>query len=149
MDTPQWVEVEVSTYFSWGKTPGQCVEGEVIAYDPNGGKDYNGEPCPSLEVKLREPADSFDKDGKRTTFEAGEIVTLTCAQVSLEIKVRKANPKPGDLVQIILTGLVEGRNGKSPRKDFTVRVARATPQEASIGTGDFGDPEPIDENPLY
>jgi hypothetical protein len=131
----EWEDVEIprGAYISWGNQPGQCVAGKVIDYDAAGGTDFNGEQCPSLELELIEPADSFNKEGQRSTFEAGETVQLNCGQVSLKRGVRKAALQPGDRVRITLVNLARSARGRV--KEFALQVARST-------QSDFGDDEP-------
>jgi hypothetical protein len=148
MSERKWVTVEVPRggYLSWGNQPGQSVVGEVVNYDDNGGTDFNKEQCPLLELVLSEPADSFNKSGERSTFEAGETIQLNCGQVSLKRAVHKADLKPADLVRITLVNIAKLKGGRTV-KEFAISLARVTPQEAPIGDGSFDDPEPIDENP--
>jgi hypothetical protein len=150
----EWEEVDVprGAYIGWGNQPGQCVVGKVVNYDPTGGTDYNDDECPSLELELTQAADSFNKEGQRTTYEAGETLQLNCGQVSLKRAVRRAalksGLKSGDLVRITLVNLAKSGRGKSPVKEFAIAVGHAAPQEPPLSTGSIeGDGD--DDSPLY
>lgn len=120
----EWEEIDVprGAYVSWGNTPGQHVTGKVLGYDEKGGSDFDGNPCPSLEVELIEPAASIDKSGVRTDFEAGSMVVLNCGQASLKRAVRAAALDRGDLVKIVLSNLAPAAKGTV--KEFNIKVAR-------------------------
>lgn len=120
----QWEEIDVpkGAYIGWGTTTGQHVTGKVLAYDETGGTDFNGNPCPQLSVELTEKAASFNKEGERTDFDAGELVVLNCGQVSLKRAVRAAALNTGDLVKIELANLVKTANGTV--KEMAIKVAR-------------------------
>lgn len=119
-----WEEVQVPTgaYISWGNKPGQHVTGKVIDYLPEGGSDYNGDPCPHLTVELIEPAASINKEGNRTDYPAGEIVQLNAGQVSLKRKLRAADPASGDIIKITLDNLAKTDRGTV--KEFDLKIAR-------------------------
>lgn len=125
-----WEEIDVprGAYVSWGNTPGQHVTGRVMAFDERGGTDFDGKPCPSLEVELTEPAASIDKNGTRTDFEAGAMVVLNCGQASLKRAVRVAALDRGDLVKITLSNLAPAAKGTV--KEFAIKVARGAGQPA-------------------
>lgn len=120
----EWEEIDVprGAYVSWGNTPGQHVTGKVLGYDEKGGSDFDGNPCPSLEVELAEPAASIDKSGVRTDYEAGAMVVLNCGQASLKRAVRAAALDRGDLVKITLSNLAPAAKGTV--KEFSIKVAR-------------------------
>ncbi len=146
---PRWEEIEVprGAYISWGTQPGQTVVGKVIDYDEAGGTDFAGDQCPALALDLIEPADSFTKSGERSTHEAGETVQINAGQVSLKRAVRKADPRPGDLVRIVLVNIAKLKGGRTV-KEFAISVAR-TNQPPLLGRGSLeseadleGDSEP-------
>lgn len=122
--TQQWEEIEVprGAYIGWGEHIGQHVTGKVLAYDETGGTDFNGNICPRLDVALSEPAASFDKQGARTDFAAGEFVVLNCGLVSLKRAVRAAALNTNDLVKITLVNLAKVDKGTV--KEFGIKVAR-------------------------
>lgn len=122
----QWEEIAVpaGSFIGWGTKPGQHVTGKVLDYEPSGGTDFNDDPCPQLTVELAEPAASFNKDGDRTDYPAGELVILTCGLVSLKRAVRAASPNPGDMIKITLTGLVKTARGTV--KEMGIKIARGT-----------------------
>lgn len=119
-----WETVEVPTgaYISWGNKTGQHVTGKVIDYLPEGGTDYNGDPCPHITIELIETAASITKDGERTDHPAGNIIQLNAGQVSLKRKLRAADPTTGDILKITLDSLVKTDRGTV--KDFTLQIAR-------------------------
>lgn len=124
MTDPQWEEVAVprGAFIGWGNRTGQHVTGRVMGYDERGGTDFNGDPCPQLQVELTEQAASINKEGERTDYPAGELVVLNCGQVSLKRAVRAAALDVGDLVKIELVNLVKVANGTV--KEFGIKVAR-------------------------
>lgn len=124
MTTYNWEQVEVprGAFVSWGEQTGQHVTGKVLSYDPQGGTDFKGNPCPQLAVELIEPAASINKQGERTDFPVGELVVLNAGQVSLKRAVNAASLNPGDLVKIVLENLVSTANGSV--KEFSIKVAR-------------------------
>lgn len=145
MTQPAWEEIQVprGAYVGWGNHPGQHVTGKVLAFAEKGGTDFNDEPCPSLEIELTEPAASFDKNGNRTDYQPGEMVSLNCGQVSLKRAVRAAAVDPGDLIKLTLTGLEPGNKGTV--KVFGVKVARgagrgmsSAPAQAPAQAPQFG-----------
>ena len=120
-----WEEVTVpkGAYLGWGSKPGQHVTGKVIDYSENGGTNFAGEPCPSIAIELTEEAASFNKEGERTDFAAGELVQLNAGQVSLRRALRAADPSPGDLVKITLENIVKTSSGGT-LKEFGIKIAR-------------------------
>jgi hypothetical protein len=130
-----WEEIDVprGAFIGWGNTVGQHVTGKVLAYEDSSGTDFNGNPCPQLQIELVEPAASFNKEGQRTDYPSGDLVVLNCGQVSLKRAVRAAALNPGDLVKIELVNLVKTANGTV--KEMSIKVARgaggsATPAAA-------------------
>lgn len=120
----EWENVDVprGAYVGWGTKTGQHVTGRVVEYGPEGGLDFNGNKCPSVAIELTEPAASFNKEGARTDFPAGEMVQLNAGQVSLKRALRAADPSPGDLVKIELSNLV--KTAKGTVKEFSIKIAR-------------------------
>ncbi|MFT3971722.1 MAG: hypothetical protein QM695_15960 [Micropruina sp.] len=124
MTEPNWEDVPVQrgAYIGWGEHVGQHVTGRVLDYDPTGGTDFAGNPCPQLSVELIEASASFNKSGERTDFAAGELVVLNAGQVSLKRALRAADPSTGDLIKITLSNLAKTANGTV--KEMSVRIAR-------------------------
>ena len=118
------IEVPRGAYIGWGTKTGQDVTGKVIDYQPDGGTDFAGNPCPSVAIELIEDAASFNKDGDRTDHPAGELVQLNAGQVSLKRALRAADPSPGDVVKISLEKLV--KTDKGTVKEFGIKIARGT-----------------------
>lgn len=125
MTEPQWTEVEVprGAFISWGTNTGQHVTGKVLSYEPQGGTDFAGNPCPQVAVELTAPAASINKEGVRTDFPVGELVVLNAGQVSLKRALQAAQPAPGELVKITLANLARTANGTV--KEFTIAKAPA------------------------
>lgn len=131
------VEVPRGAYLGWGNKKGQHVTGKVLEYSPDGGTNFAGDPCPSATIELTEPAASFNKEGERTDFPAGEIVQLNAGQVSLKRALRAADPNPGDLVKITLENLA--KTDKGTVKEFGIKIARGaggTPKTAAAAVED-------------
>lgn len=124
MTNAQWEDVNVprGAFIGWGTQIGQHVTGKVLEFNPTGGTDFAGNVCPQLSVELTEPAASFNKEGQRTDYAAGELVVLNCGQVSLKRAVKAADPNPGDLVKITLDNLVKTANGTV--KEMGIKIAR-------------------------
>lgn len=119
-----WEDIEVprGAYIGWGTKKGQHVTGKVIDYSPDGGTNFAGEPCPLVTIELTEAAASFNKDGERTDYPAGELIQLNAGQVSLKRALRAADPAPGDLVKITLENLA--KTDKGTVKEFGIKIAR-------------------------
>lgn len=141
MTQPQWEEIIVprGAYIGWGTKPGQHVTGRVTDYQPAGGQDFNGEPCPQISIELTEKAASFNKDGERSDFDAGELVVLNAGQVSLRRALRAADPSPGDLIKVIMSNLGKTAKG-NPVKEFDIKIARGAGGPAKAVENGFDDP---------
>lgn len=137
------VEVPRGAYLGWGSKKGQHVTGKILEYSPDGGTNFAGDPCPSATIELTEPAASFNKDGDRTDYPAGEIIQLNAGQVSLKRALRAADPNPGDLVKITLENLA--KTDKGTVKEFGIKIARGAggavkPQAAQQDSDDSDEP---------
>ena len=122
MTTWETIEVPRGAYIGWGSKKGQHVTGKVLDYQPEGGTDFNGNACPSATIELTEAAASFNKDGDRSDFAAGELIQLNAGQVSLKRALRAADPAAGDLVKITLVNLA--KTDKGTVKEFDIKIAR-------------------------
>lgn len=125
MSDPQWETVEVprGAFVAWGPTPGvQEFVGAVIDYAPQGGTDFDGNPCPRVSLQLRAPAFSVNKQGQRTDHQIGDLVVMNAGLVSLKRAVQAMQIKPGDLVKIAFARLVPVAGGEV--KEFDVQIAR-------------------------
>lgn len=109
-------------YIGWHDQPGQVVTGKVVDYQQAGGQDFNGGACPQMVLELLDPASSFSKDGTRTDFQAGEMVTITAGQASLRRNVLAAQPSSGDVIRITRTANAKTANGTA--KLFEIQIAR-------------------------
>jgi hypothetical protein len=117
----QTVDVPQGNFIGWGNKPGQIVEGVVTDYDPTGATDFNKKECPALEIELIRTAHSYSKQNNSwSSYESGETVQLSCGQVQLKKKVRKAQPRIGDRIRIELGNPVRVDSGEV--KTFTVDV---------------------------
>lgn len=142
-----WEEIDVprGAFIGWGERVGQHVTGKVIGYDDRGGTDFNDNPCPQLTVELTEKAASFNKQGERSDFDAGEMVILNCGQVSLKRAVRAASLETGDLVKIELSNLVKVDKGQV--KEFSIKVARGAGKTSSSTSARTS--APLEEEPPF
>lgn len=143
MTTWETIEVPRGAYIGWGTKKGQHVTGKILDYSPEGGNDFNGNPCPSAAIELTEAAASFNKDGDRTDFAIGELVQLNAGQVSLKRALRAADPAPGDLVKITLVNLA--KTDKGTVKEFDIKIARGAggtvkPKPAAAAEADDDEP---------
>lgn len=149
------VDVPEGTFIGWGTKPNQAVVGEVRDYSETAGKDYDKEPCPLVTVKLTETAHSFVK-GKWSSFEPGTVVLVTCGQPKLKQAIKFAEPKRGNLIKIVLTGLQDTANGEM--KLYEVYMDRShvssepEPSSSSLGEPSFGGDAPAsagDDEPPF
>ncbi len=142
MTETNWETVEVprGAYVSWGNKTGQHVTGKVLEYALEGGRDFNGNPCPTVAIELTEKAASINKEGERTDFDAGELVQLNAGQVSLKRALRAADPSPGDLVKITLESLV--KTDKGTVKEFGIKIARGAGVSSKPAAAAADDDEP-------
>ena len=148
MTTWETIEAPSGSFIGWGSKPGQHVTGRVIEYAADGGTDFNGGKCPLLSVELTDKAASFNKEGERTDHDPGAIVNITAGQVKLKSVIRSADPSPGDLIKVELTGVAKTASGNT-LKEFNVKIARGaggpvTPKPAPAAADSFGgsDDEP-------
>lgn len=116
------IESTAGGFIGWGSKVGQHVTGKVIDYSIDGGTDFAGNRCPQLAVELTDDSTSFNKDGERRDYSSGEMVNVTCGQVSLKSAIRRADPTPGDLIKITLSDLAKTSNGTA--KVFEIKIAR-------------------------
>jgi hypothetical protein len=144
--TTNWETIEApsGSFIGWGSKKGQHVTGRVVEYAIDGGTDFNGGKCPMLSIELTEKAASFNKDGDRTDHEPGALVNITAGQVKLKSVIRTADPNPGDLIKVELTGVAKTANGNT-LKEFNVKIARGAsgkvePKDTPAATE--GDDEP-------
>lgn len=119
------IEAPSGSFIGWGSKKGQHVTGRVIEYAIDGGTDFNGGRCPLLTVELTERAASFNKEGERTDHEPGATVNITAGQVKLKSIIRKADPAPGDLIRVELTGVSKTASGNT-FKEFGVKIDRSS-----------------------
>jgi len=117
------IEAPSGSFIGWGAKKGQHITGRVIEYAIDGGTDFNGGKCPMLSIELTEKAASFNKEGERTDHEVGAIVNITAGQVKLKSVIRQADPNPGDLIKIELTGVAKTASGNT-LKEFGIKIAR-------------------------
>lgn len=125
------VEIPQGTFIGWGKK-GQIVTVKVASFDPTGGTDFGGKPCPLLVGELVEACDNYKDKG--TTLErlnAGELVSVTAGQANLKRGLLAADPTPGDVVRMSFTDTYKTANGEG--KVIEVAIARgATPDADSL-----------------
>lgn len=116
------IEVAAGAYIGWAAAPGQKIAGYVTYYDPKGGTDFGGNPCPLLSVELTEAAYSVNKDGARADFDAGEEISITAGQANLKRTVVAGNLNPGDYLELVYHDTAKSANGTV--KLFKLGVAR-------------------------
>lgn len=128
MTDPSWEEIEVprGSFISWANGPGQVVQGEVVAYSPTKGTDFNDDPCPQVIIDLTAPAESINKAGEVFEYDAGDLVTVNAGLTNLAKALRKADPSPGDLLRIQFTDTEKSTKGVV--KIFSVKIARGSGQ---------------------
>lgn len=139
-DTTQWETIDVprGAYISWGEKTGQHVTGSVLAIDPAGGTDFNGNTCPQVTLELTERAASINKAGERRDYEPGEFVVLNAGQVSLKRALLAAQLNPGDVVKITLSNLAA--TSKGTVKEFDIKVARGVGRTAQQVQTEYEEP---------
>jgi hypothetical protein len=118
-----WEAAEGGSFLSWGAEAGQTVFGDVVRFDPTGGKDYNGEEAISLIVALDAPSYSVKKSGERTDFDEGDVIDIQGPPSILSRKLLNLRPDAGDKIFIRAKGLVKTKKGNEA-KDFDVRLRR-------------------------
>lgn len=122
--TEQWEEIEVpkGSFMSWADRPGQSITGRVVEYAPTGGTDFNDDPCPQVVLEITRDAYSVNKQGERYDYATGDLVTVNAGLSNLKKAVRRADPEPGDLLDIAFTDTEKADKGTV--KIFRVRIAR-------------------------
>ena len=107
----EYEELTGSGQFVKWDTVGQVVEGEIVTFTPDGGRDFDGDECPELTLST--------DDG---------FATITCAQASLKRIVTRNADKlvPGAKCRVTFAGTYESKNG-TPGKDFKVQLAPPAP----------------------
>ena len=123
MTTWETIEAPSGSFIGWGNRKGQHITGRVVEYAIDGGTDFNGGKCPLLSIELTDKASSFNKEGERTDHEAGSLVNITAGQVKLKSVITRADPTPGDLIKVELTGVTKTANGNT-LKEFDIKIAR-------------------------
>lgn len=91
------------------------------------GRDFNGNPCPLLELEVSEDGDSK---------------TLTAGQVLLKAALAEKAPQVGDKIRITYSGIGEAQPGKAPAKLFTVEV-KPGPHELVVAAPVLADDAPF------
>lgn len=126
------VEVPVGTFIGWGPTPGQVIVLKVHDYSPQGGTDFNDNPCPRVVGELTEAAVTYkDKGATKVDLPAGDMVTINCGQANLARNVRAADPAAGDLLRIEFKELERGTKGDI--KVFKCQIARGAGRSQADG----------------
>jgi hypothetical protein len=118
------VEVPQGTFIKWNKV-GQVVAGKVLRYSPTGGSDFDGEPCPIVELELLAPAVNFDKNDNEVTLPAGERVAITAGQANLKRGLEEATPKATDKLRVEFSGTYSTTKG-SKGKEFGIKIIRGS-----------------------
>lgn len=144
MTTWETIEAPSGSFIGWGTRKGQHITGRVVEYAIDGGTDFNGSKCPLLSIELTDKAASFNKEGERTDHEPGSLVNITAGQVKLKSVITRADPSPGDLLKVELTGVTKTANGNT-LKEFDIKIARGAggkvaPKAAAVAEVDDDEP---------
>ena len=126
-DNLNWETIDVpqGSYIGWGDRPGQHATGVVLAYAPQGGKDFDDQPCPLLTLELLEEAYSHSKKQGWQKIASGDLVQLNCGQTSLKKAVMASGAAPGDLVKISLDEILHGQGkNNGDVKVFGIKIVR-------------------------
>lgn len=125
------------TFVKWEK-PGDVVDGVVARFTTDGGRDFNGDPCP--EVVLDPCTPKGDDFTVELTGEASQVVT--CGQANLKRQVVE-NPgrfAVGHRVRITYADDAESSNGRTFKR-FDVK---ATPRPVTVVGGPVVDDDALD-----
>lgn len=98
-DDLDWGAFESSQYMKF-EEPGDSISGTITKVYP--GTDYNGNPCPVLDLNVGE----------------GEERTVSCGQANLKAQVTALKPKVLDTITITFTHTEQAEKGK--RKVFKI-----------------------------
>lgn len=136
MTATNWetVDVPAGSYIGWGATPGQVVIGKVIGFNPTGGTDFAGAPCPELNLELIEPAYSMNKENQRFDYDAGQLVNINAGGANLKRGVMAAQPAIGDLIKIAFDKIEPLSGGRSV-KCFSISIARGAGKAGQAPAG--------------
>jgi hypothetical protein len=98
------------SYVKW-EDVGQMVEGNVVAFTLDGGRDFNGQPCPEITLST---ADGIQK--------------VTCGQANLKSKAQKNAAKfvAGAFCRVTFSGTYPSDKGQ-PGKEFRVGLRAPSP----------------------
>jgi hypothetical protein len=114
----QEMATESYTFYGWDKKPGQVVVGEVESFSDTAGTDYDGNPCPKVNLILAEPSTSHATvEGTSKELPVDTIVTINCGQYQLKRDVMKLDggngPAPGDKLAITFLRVEKTANGRT------------------------------------
>lgn len=127
----QKIEIPQGTFIGWGRK-GQQITAKVLSYDPTGGRDFNGDPCPQLIGELADACDNYkDKGATHETLDAGEMITITAGIANLKRGLQAADPSPGDVVRLTFSDTYRTANGDG--KVIDVEIARGAAPTSSSG----------------
>jgi hypothetical protein len=135
MSEEEWEEstIQQGAFIGWGKL-GQTVTGRVVDFTADGGRDFNGDPCPQVVLELTESCDNYkDKGATHETVAAGEFVTITAGQANLRRHLTTISPKPGDRLRVRYETDYKTPSGTG--KEFRLKFARGAAQPAPVSTG--------------
>ncbi len=137
----EWKKIDTASQFiSWGKL-GQQVELEVVAYDPAGGLDFAGNPCPRVLGVLTADCDNYKNlrtGGEHVRLTAGTQVTVDGAVANLRRALTIASPARGDKMRFTFADTYKTESG-NPGKVIEVEIVRADPNLPPTAAGDFSD----------
>lgn len=128
MTQPQWETVslpqstDLPPFLKWGDIAGQEVIGAVLDYTPDGGKDFDGNASPRVDILITQAGYNI-KDGRQVALNPGDRVTWQGnTPTRLATGLKAAEPKRGDLIKLTHEGTYRTANGTG--KDIQVRIAR-------------------------
>lgn len=137
----EWKKIDTASQFiSWGKL-GQQVELEVVAYDPAGGVDFKGNPCPRVLGVLTADCDNYRNLRTSTELDrltAGTQVTVDGGLTNLRQKLIIASPARGDKMRFTFADTYQTESG-IPGKVIEVEISRAGHNPTPAAAGDFSD----------
>lgn len=131
MTQPQWEKVQLTSqaggdlppFLKWGDLAGQIITVAVLEFTADGGRDFDGNPCPRLDMVVAQPGGYNIAEGHQVPLNSGDKLTWqgnTPARLANGLKA--ANPAPGDLLQLSHEGTY--RTEKGTGKDIQVQIAR-------------------------
>ena len=144
MTNPTWETVNIPTaasdspFLKWGDLAGQQITAVVLDYTPDGGRGFDGEACPRIDLQLIQPGYNI-ADGQQVNMEPGDKVTWQGnTPARLANGLREANPAKGDLIQLTHKGTYKTPNGTG--KQIEIQIARGAGAQYLTAPGEPANP---------